>query len=369
MTIRIHPSQRGFSLVELMVGVTVALVGLLIITGILVNSSRQKQTTSSGSDAQTAGSIGSYLIERDVRMAGYGVNFASLLGCTIHGYDSASSPARNFTFVDVPIVITAGTATTSDQITITYGSSDTGLNAPNLVQNNNGSNANYKVDNRFGFHEGNLIVVSEDGVDSDGDGVDDCTLAEVTGVPGTPGQSDNIIHNSGNYTDAAGNNVTARYNKPSGLGIAYTTKAKVYNLGNLPTNKIYAVSNGELTALDTFLATAPSSVAENVIFLRAQYGKDTNSDGTVDTFDQTTPTTVAGWKQVVAVRFAVVARSHNREGELVTATPLTLLPAITLPGGTNLAAQTLTLSDEERHYRYKVYTAFVPLRNQIWVPE
>lgn len=369
MNISNQPSQRGFSLVELMVGVTVALIGLLVISGVLINSSKQKQTISSGSDAQTAGSVAAYMVERDVRMAGFGVNFSTLLGCTIRAYDNGTSPARSFSFINNPINIVAGSATTSDSLTITFGNSDSGMSGPRLTQNHSGDDANYKVDNRFGFHEGNVIVISEDGVDSDGDGTDDCTLAQVTSVPSASGQTDNIAHLNGSYTNAFGVSTPSRYNKTGGLGIAYTTKAKVYNLGDVPATKTYAVANNQLTLLDSMVSASVQSVAENIVFLRAQYGKDTNSDGTIDTFDQTTPTSSTGWKQVTAVRFAIAARSHNRETEMVTASPLALLPAITLPSGATIAAQTLGLSDEDRHYRYKVYSAFVPLRNQIWVPE
>lgn len=363
--------QSGFTITELMVGVTIALIGLLLIAGILVTVNQQKQTTSSGADAQTAGAVAAYLIERDARMAGYGINLSPLLNCEVHAYDEGVSPAREFSFSLVPVLITPGTATTPDSLTFTYGSADVGLSPPNLTQAHNGNNANYKVDNRFGFHEGNLIVVSEDGVDTDGDDVDDCTLAQVTGVPGTPGQTDNIIHNSGNYTNAYGQNVAARYNKPSGLGIAYSTNAQIYNLGDMPVSITYAIDtqNNSLTAWKLLTDTTALEVAENIVFLRAQYGKDTNDDGTVDTYDQVTPTDSTTWQQVIALRFALVARSHKREGELVSPASLTLLPEITLPNGTTLAAETLALDDEARRYRYKVFRVLVPLRNMIWSAE
>ncbi len=363
--------ENGFTLVELMVGVAVAMIGLLVITGVLVVTGQQKQTTSSGADAQTAGAIATYLIERDARMAGFGMNFGPLLNCQIHAYDEGVSPAREFTFSFVPLAITAGTSTTPDSLTITYGSSDVGFNAPRLTQSNNGTNANYKVDNRFGFHEGNLIVVSEDGVDvAPADGIDDCTLAQVTGVPGTPGQTDNVIHNSGNYTNQQGQNVPARYNKPSGMGISYTTNARIYNLGDIPVSKTYSVdtTTNQLLLQNLLAQTTTDNIAENIVFLRAYYGKDTNDDGTVDTYDQTTPTTSAAWQQVIALRFALVARSHKRDAEMVSPASLTLWPAVTTPSGTS-PARTLALSDEQRHYRHKVFSTLVPLRNMIWSPE
>ena len=366
------PARRmtsGFTMVELLVGMAICLIGLLVMSTVMMSSNQQKKTTASGADAQTAGAIATYMIERDLRMAGYGLNFTGLLGCKINAYDEGVSPAREFTFSMLPVVIVPGAGGASDTIEITYTDSDVGFNAPRLTQTHNGNNANYKVDNRFGFHEGNLVVVAEPGVDADGDGQDDCTLAQVTGVPGTPGQSDNIIHNSGNYTNAQGQNVPARYNKPGGLGIPYTTNARVYNLGDIPANRIYAVdaATSQLTFQNTVQTVGAIGIGENIVLLRAWYAKDTNADGSVDLYDQVLPLTSAQWDQVVGVRFAVVARSHNRESEPVSPATLTLWPSITL-GGTTFDGPTMALDEEQRRYRYKVFQTLVPLRNQIWRP-
>jgi Tfp pilus assembly protein PilW len=102
--------SRGLTLVELMVGITVAMIGLLFITAVLENSSRHKRTTASGADAQTSGAIASHMIETDARMAGYAISNPSLLGCEIYGYDEGASPARNFVFSFVPVTISAGVA-------------------------------------------------------------------------------------------------------------------------------------------------------------------------------------------------------------------------------------------------------------------
>jgi len=373
--------SRGLTLVELMVGITVAMIGLLVITAVLENSSRHKRTTASGADAQTSGAIASHMVETDVRMAGYAISNPSLLGCEIYGYDEGTSPARNFVFSFVPVTISAGVANdygVPDNLTITYGTSDVGFSAPTLVQAHNGNNANYKVSSRFGFHEGDLVVVAEQADNFTPDattfaplaganGISDCVLAQVTGVPGTPGQTDNIIHNSGNYTNALGQNVPARYNKPGGLGVSFSTAAQVFNIGPLPVNVTYAVSTShQLTRINAVVDVAARSIGENIVMLRAQYGKDTNSDGVVDTWDKTTPTTPALWQQVVALHFAVVARSHARESTMVTGASLQLWPDVTLPGGGTAAGQTLALSDEQRRYRYKVFHSLVPLRNMIW---
>ena len=104
------------------------------------------------------------------------------------------------------------------------------------------------------------------------------------------------------------------------------------------------------------------------------YGKDTTGDGVVDAYDNTTPTTNAGWQQVRAVRIAMVARSATYEKEEVTANePLwDVGNAITISGTSTCgSSKCLTLKVDSvgtdwKHYRYKVFDTVVPLRNIIW---
>lgn len=343
-------AMAGFTLVELMVGITIGLIGMLIITQVLVVSNAQKNTTVSGADAQTTGTLGMYTIERDARMAGYGLNYPELLGCTLHAYDEGVSPVRDdFTFTLAPVVITAGVGNAPDTISISYSGSDSRMVPAKLTQANSGNNANYKVDNRFGFHEGDLIILAESGVA-------DCTLGQVTGVPGG-GQSDNIIHNSGNYTTPQGDTVPARYNKPSGLGYPYTTSGKIFNLGQTPVNNTYSIQNNELMLLSNLGSPTPMSIGENIVQLKARYGKDTDNDGQVDTYDSVTPANATQWAQVLTLRFALLARSKQPEQTAVS--PASLPPLWT--GG-----PVITLTDAERRYRYKTFQTVVPLRNMIW---
>jgi len=121
-----------------------------------------------------------------------------------------------------------------------------------------------KVDNRFGFREGDLVIAAEQGRD--------CTLAQVSGVPGTPGQSDNVIHNSGNYTNTQGANVPTQYNRPGGLpppnDISYSawnpatnTGGRLYNLGPAPTVVTYALRNSQLVAINGLTPGIPGATA------------------------------------------------------------------------------------------------------------
>ncbi|MDP2808832.1 MAG: PilW family protein [Rhodocyclaceae bacterium] len=363
----------GMSLVELMVGLTVALIGLLVISGVLSAFSGQKRTTVSSSDAQVAGAVGTFMIERDLRMAGFGMNSEPLLGCMIHWFDSDNG-GDQLPYLMVPVIIAAG-VNGSDQITITYGNSDNGWFYTSLMkpgggaggpacpyaagqtQTYNGSGAEYTVSSRYGFNDGDIVIVAEDAADSDGDGVRDCSVGEVTGVKGA---SNEVIHNPGG---------TSKYNKPGGLGIPYCQSAQLYNIGQLPESVVYALDAGNnLTLRSRQTGNVAVGIGEHIVMLRAMYCKDTSApaDGSIDTCDANQPANTAAWRQVIAVRFGVVARSPYREAAIVSDETLQVWPDMTLPSGAVIAGPTMMLSEEQRHYRYRAYQTLVPLRNMIW---
>ena len=101
----------------------------------------------------------------------------------------------------------------------------------------------------------------------------------------------------------------------------------------------------------------PSIVANGVISLKALYGRDTNSDGYADIFDITNPT---GNREVVAVRIGILIQGSQYEKEMVSPASIVLWTS----GSTN--GPEISLSDEQRHYRYRTYNTIVPLRNILW---
>ena len=79
-------SVRGVTLVELLVGMTIGLLSVVIITQVMAVSEEQKRTTSSGSDAQVNGALALSSLQREIRMAGYGlVGAPYAAGCEIRG--------------------------------------------------------------------------------------------------------------------------------------------------------------------------------------------------------------------------------------------------------------------------------------------
>jgi type IV pilus assembly protein PilW len=365
-----HIHSRGFSLVEILVAMVIALLGTIIIFQVFAASEGIKRTSTSGGDAQQFGALALFTLEREVRVAGYGINTTALLGCAVRAYDELATPQDLPDFTLAPLLITAGADDkTPDQITLMHGASDLISIPVTISQNMPNPAAVFKVSNRYGFVEGDVIIAAEPG--------QPCTLAQATALPGCV-ECDNVQHNNGPYTDANGVSVAARFNKTGGLGVSYTTNGSIYNLGAGPTRNTYRVANNQLLMDSMFSTTTSLTLADNIVLLKAQYGKDdgvangtvTNAtyvadDGAVDGYSNTMPVTPSATDlaRVLSVRMAVVARSAQAEKPSVEGGACdTTTAAPTWSGGT------LDLSTDVnwKCYRYRVFETTVPMRNLLW---
>jgi type IV pilus assembly protein PilW len=299
---------------------------------------------------------------------------STMLGCTTVAYDSTRSTA-DFNFTMAPVLINDGAGGAPDQMTVIYGDSPQANDGAKFAAGANPVD-NFPLSNAAGIRLGALAVASDPAA-----GVN-CGMVEVTGF--AAGAVNNVVHTSGSsytYTNEFGFpvTVTAKHNKPGGLNVggAFTADALLFTLGRAPTVITYLVNGNRLESRTLVPYNAAqdldgddlseADVADGVAQFQAQYGKDTDADGIVDTWDQTTPATAADWLQVQAVRFALLVRSQQFERDPVT----TVAP--TWYGG----AYTMTNLDgtpdsnpgdanDWRHYRYRNYQTVVPLRNMIW---
>ena len=335
--------SAGFSLVELMVGVIIAILGSIVIFQVFSVSEKYKRTSVAGSDAQQSGLLALHSIERELRMAGYGVNDTTHLGCNVLAYND-NRTTTNFNFSLQPVLITQGAgnnATTgvgaaSDTITILYGNSANGLASVQQVQNMASTTEDYKVSNRYGFRVGDLIVAAEGGLN--------CTLAEASALP-TGGLADTITHAD-----------TVDYNPTGGHGVVYTSNALIYNLGPTPTLNQYAIVNNTLT-VQSVLTLASAEVADNIVNLQAVYCKDivNTPPTTFTTCDAVAP---ASWDQVGVVRVGLLSQSARPERDC----NVTASSNIAWSGGTFDVSGVPNWNC----HRYKVFQTTIPLRNLIW---
>ena len=304
-------SERGVTLIELMVGMLIGMLAVLVISQVLLVSEGQKRTTTSGADAQVNGALSLFAIQRDIQSAGYGFTSSpAIVGCPVTANFNGAVPA-GFPATLAPLFITSAAARgvaadLGDSIRI-FSSSKTSYSVPTRVTGALSPAASapgwtVPVSAALGITNGDLVVLATDGVVP-------CSLIQVTEDP-VGVASVTRIDNAG--WNAAGTPTQA-----------YGDGSVLLNLGSLIDNRyeVNIVNNQRVLQLSSFNIANPAGppivrdVQADVVTLRAYYGRDTSNptDGIVDIYDSNTPTTNADWLRVMSVRLIVVARSGQYE--------------------------------------------------------
>jgi type IV pilus assembly protein PilW len=350
------PASRhaGIGLIEIMVGIVISMLMVLMIYQVYEISEGQKRTITAASDAQQNASYGLFLIGQDLMGAGQVVSASTtaLAGCAM--------------LRPIPALIAAGaTDNDPDTITVLYGGSSA-LSTPAPLLNNAAMASSppgaFLVAGPVGFSP-NDIVVAVQGAN--------CTLSVVNAGGISVAGGTGIATISHTLTATPGNNNTTTYN---------AVTASLINLGQAATpgqparfgQTLYTVDAGTNTLqtqalLPAVQAAAP--VVSHVVNLKAQFGVDTNNDGTVDAWQPATGNWSAAnlplqpqatWQQIRAVRVAIVTRSDQYEVDPVTPGPLDMF-CVPAP-----CAVSMTLTADQQHYRYKVLETTIPFRNALW---
>ena len=357
-------NQHGFTLVEVMVSTVVALFATLAILQSFATSEGYRRTASAGGDASFSGAIGSYMIGGDLKMAGYGVNTSTYLGCAVSGIDEGP-PVRAINFTLAPAQITPGaTNATPDTVTVVSSSIASNPGPIGLSTALASNTSTYQIANPFGVDAGDVIVLAQAG--------QPCTLVQATNTPinGTPGNQNTVQHTTGFYRTDGGASVPVRYNPVGGIGPAYGAGTVLMDLGKAPTVNTYYIQNNTLMVDQLVTGQLAQPVAANIVQMKALYGKDTNADGIVDTWNTTAPVTSTDWAAVLAIRLALVARSAQPEkpdpttGQCATTTAS---PSVTWDDGTATVLD-LSANASWKCYRYRVFHLTASLRNSIWTP-
>lgn len=220
--------QQGFTMIELMVAVVIGLITVLIMNQALTVSEGYRRTSTSGGDAQVSGTLAMFLLQRDLRNAGYGVlaseSDGSNIGITplslcgppnktrVYVGGATASPAtvemdgsNKPGFVHFA-VYPAGSAIhdaiygpppasnaadyASDIIQVIYAGSSasvsTAVHAKEIYDAGIGAMALRMNPSRFGFRKGDLILVTTNApVSVDGAAYLQpiCMINEITGTP------------------------------------------------------------------------------------------------------------------------------------------------------------------------------------------
>lgn len=400
--------QSGFTIVELMVGLVIGLIATLVIMQTFSAFEGNKRSTTGIADAQTNGSIGLYMLQRELQFAGYGIpvisgtmplitvrpdqltfqNYAgktqaeidaeyatalaayntkiaadsatvqsgevySALKCNpapTLSVDADNNPATPDVTIDVitPVVITDGVTngTGSDTIAIRYGTTTRGAMQTRVITT---SGSNYVgVENNLGCRTGDVVLVTRNSNTGD-------TTCVATKVTSTNAQ-----------LDAATNAINVLSNVGMGLN------NRLACLGQLR-QAVFGVGTG---ADANQLQKNGVNVISDIVNLQAQYGVSATPNSEVVNplipnsgwFDATGGTwatpSVANRNRIKAVRIALVARNNLLEKNVVSqaCTGAATGPAkvCVFGGDVDLAA---SLGADWNRYRYRTYEVIVPLRN------
>ena len=349
----------GFSLIELMIGLSLGLFTLLAMSQAYIAFHFQHRTGNGGMAAQTGAMSALFAIERDLQQAGRGFGDRRVLGCDARQNAGAS-------MLLVPVRIARGTGGAPDRLDILSGN---GTAAPARLGAVLAPGAPaIALASTLDMHVADMLALQEAGRP--------CALVRIATVDSALRVSRAAL--DGSALQADGDAVAAG---------GYSADAMAFNLGRL-TRVSYAIRGTvlqrTLTSYDGASATT-QDVADNIVSLRAQYGFDMrpnenprvevqswgqailDADGSGTTGDR------GDWQRLAGVRLAVVARSPFRQGTgdgcNTTVAGAANAPGWQLAGPDGvLASSDISLAHlpDWKCYRYRVYETVVPLRNVVW---
>lgn len=375
--------RRGFSLVELMVSMAIALVVTLAIFSVLSASEGRKRSTTSVNDINQTGAYLSLVLDKSLRSAGSGFaqRWREAFGCRLNATRSGTgvilprvaplpAPFGSVTglFRLAPVVIAQGQSLAGSDVLIVMAGTSGFSESPLRVLPGSVTSDTLRLDNTLGLNASDLVLIAENGRG--------CQLEEVN-TPFT-GSNDQQLPFGGTYYTTTG---------ADGSLTAYATSGSAYAIpigsstSNPPQFALYGVgANNTLFSYDILRTAGGDAVvpmADGVVELRALYGIDSDGDGKLDTWvdpgtgDYAAASLLDGssaagtrLRNILAIRVAMILRtSLSERGDPVAQPTLTLFqdldPAL---------QQIRTLTATERQFRHRVVETTIPLRNVLMLP-
>ena len=371
--------ERGFSLVELMVGMVIGLATLLIMVQSTNLFESQRRTTTGSADADENGNIALSLMEADVRQGGYGLVTSNGLACA--GYTNGNVANASI----LPVQITSPGGTANDSVLVTYGNSPAGGVPAGLVLPAPAPPAVVlKAQAPFtaAFNVGDIVLLSL------ANGATPCTMAQLSAVNKAP---DSVLLSLAPYPAGT----TLAY--PAGVTYDISPQSYVISMGSLANNQYQIMCNALVVSNPITRAAAPSctsnpatftnasAIGDNIVVLRAQYGIAPAGSQSVNCWVNATaagnPCDASNWAapslaniaRIKAVRLGIVSRSyqpdrsHTEPNCTNVSGGLNKGPCLWRDTAAN-PAPVIDLSGTPgwQQYRYKVYSTVIPLRNVLW---
>jgi type IV pilus assembly protein PilW len=367
--------NAGFSLIEIMVGMVIALLGTIVMMNVFSVFEAQKRTTTGGSDIQNNGAITLFTLQQTINQAGYGIaENKDMFGCNL---SLLSNPTPNVSVPIAPVIINpptslvpAGDANT-DTLLVMYGS---GTEQPvgDIVKGHSGDPVTIlNVWSSLMWQQNDQVIAMP--LNRPGP---PCNLL-LTTVKDFPSPSQVEVYNGMALSDFPVKTVTAT-----------TGSGWLYNVGGSSMGfnvRAFAVRNGNLTMCDYMAANCGDGTQTNnptiwlpigndIVSMRAEYGRDdtilnpTPMTGLVNTYDQTTPVSTSptyscDWARISAIRLVLVGRNNQPNPKPVTTSAPTWSGSSVAPIDLTGTNSMLPTNFTWQNYRYKTFETTVALRN------
>lgn len=419
-------TERGFSLVELMVGMVVALLTTIVIFRSFQAYEGQRRTTGASSDAIANGQYVTSFLGREFGQAGWGFQLGSGgVGCDFSGGITAAA-WRNFTLRDagggvlttptgidqrtmVPVMIVdggsaSGRQTGSDAIRVMYSNSVSSVAINGTVANT----TTFLPTSTVTFQQGDMVLMQNTATRA-------CQLGQITNTNPNTTTGVQMVAGTGPCVAGSTNCGGSAFNAASTLA----GSGWIANLGSALTVNTYVVQGNTLWQYSGILGnsynatntplTGPitgtgyvrdtsgiglqTAVSQDIVNIQAEYGLDTQGSGTtgqgvsdVDTWQAATgnytPANLNGAtagnhnfaQQIRAIRYLVVTRSalpekRDGSGNCVATPAANRYKTLTWPNGGNIQIDLSTNEPATNTwgcYRYQFFMDTVPLRSLIW---
>jgi type IV pilus assembly protein PilW len=347
--------QRGVSIVEMMIGMVIALlVGLVAASSARLFSASQRQSIGAAGASMSATSAVA-AIKENIAQAGLGFLSDAAFLCPSLNFSVDAANLSMAAFSPLRVTRTGNL----DQVDVFYA--DQVASGANVIADSITGVSSVELRSFLPVDAVNLGQAVLLSPPPDSIGVVPCTVRSVTGVTASTDTTPQILS-----FVAAG--VGSRHNQVNfGAVPAYPLTSRVTLLGNLDWRR-YRVLNGNLVMERPLVAAdTPAVLVRNVVAFRVQYGVvgPNNGDMTFTGWQEPagawSPLTAANVSRLRAVRIGLLMRSEQPEKPESNGS-CTASPNVPRLIDTDIAVADVGAISWQC-YRYPSVTTIVPLRN------
>lgn len=317
----------GFTLVELMVAVTIGLIVLAAVSQIFTTSRLSYKLEENLARVQENGRFGMEFLSRDLRMAGYAgcvnVNQALNASANYTATNGLNNAGNDPLFVFAPQTQIQGYEWTGAS---TWSPALPGFLAgkvrdgSDVILIRRGSDQAFRVTGPI--TKGSAITIADaNNIEQD----DIILIGDCSGVDVVKVTASSIASPVETLTHAAGGGNGD--NSSTDLSKDYDANAEVMQL----VTRAYYVGTGGASGepalmsidMEKGLWNAPLELIEGIESMQILYGEDTDANGSADEYRL--PANVADWSRVVSIRVGLLARTPTESGQDVDGKTYSLL--------------------------------------------